>query len=58
MTNTNKAKALAGSKPQALPGLYEVSTLGDGTVIIKQRVAPETPIGDAGKATKGAIPNA
>lgn len=52
MTNTNNAKTLAGSKPKTLPGLYEVTTLDDGTVVIKNKAPRENPPIEGGKAKK------
>jgi hypothetical protein len=57
MTNSNNSKVLAGSKPKTVPGLYEVTTLDDGTVVIKNK-APRDPLVGDGKAKKGAVPNA
>lgn len=58
MTNTNNTKALAGNKPKAVPGLYEVTTLDDGTVVIKNKAPRENPpVGD-GKAKKDPVSNA
>ena len=58
MTNTNNSKAVAGSQPTTLPGLFEVTTLGDGTVVIKNKAAPEVPLVEGEKAKNGPVPNA
>jgi hypothetical protein len=58
MTNTNNSKAVAGSKPRTLPGLFEVSTLDDGTVVIKNKAPREVPLIDDGKAKNGPVSNA
>jgi hypothetical protein len=58
MTNTNKSNALLGNKPKTLSGLYEVSTLDEGTILIKRKVAPAKPLVQDGKAKTGPVPNA
>jgi len=50
MTNTNNSKALPGNKPKTLPDLYEVSTLDDGTILIKRKVPAPKPLVQDGKA--------
>ena len=58
MTNTNNSKTLASSKPKTLPGLYEVTTLEDGTVVIKNKVPRENPLVEGGKAKRDPVSNA
>ena len=58
MTNTNNSKAVAGTKPKTLPGLFEVSTLDDGTVVIKNKAPPAVPRVEGGKAKDASVPNA
>jgi len=58
MSNTNNSKAVAGTKPKTLPGLFEVSTLDDGTVVIKNKAPRENPLVEDGKAKKEAVSNA
>ena len=53
MTNTNYSEALARIKPKTVPGVYEVSTLDDGTIIVKPRVNREKPLVDERKPKNG-----
>jgi len=57
MTNTNNSKAVAGNKPKTLPGLFEVTTLDDGTVVIKNKVPRDPPV-DGGRAKDATVSKA
>jgi len=58
MSNSNNSKAVANSKPKTLAGLFEVSTLDDGTVVIKNKAPRELPLVDDGKAKNGTVSKA
>ena len=58
MTNSNNSEVLARKAPKTIPGLYELTTFDDGTIVIKKKVSRDGLRIDEGKVKNGPVSTA